>query len=697
MFKIIKKILWGWLLVAFICQCGYAADFHMPFIHQKEQIESSEDFTPEVTKPKKEKTKRHFFKKKQKAAEDDFWKDFYDDSVDEINKEKTPPVLTSPNIKVEEYKEAETRKVKSIKLSGNNIISENSILPTLRTQIGDTFNKNLIQQDLQSIYATGYFTDKMKAVPVDNNDGTLDIIIYVEENIPVTDIQIYGNKSLNKEEILNLVYPLIGMPQNINSINDIIDKINDCYASKGYLLARIDALYDDPDGTINIGIDEGIIGKIIISGNEKTKDYIIARNIMTEPGMVYNEELIKQDLVRLYSTQAFKDVNREITPSEDYPGKYDVTIVVSEQRTAALSIGGGLDSATGIFGSLSISDNNFRGLNQRVGLSGMVGSGIMMSDSSILNRMNFQAELSFFEPHFLNADNSLLSKVYFRDYGSYQVPLAIETRVGFESTVSHKLKYNPNLSATFTAGVENISLSEGDYSQIKHLYSKFMTPSEYKAARDRQLADGFFINLAPGLVYDTRDMSTNPRKGTLASVKFEESLCVSKIKQTTGRLSGMVKRYIPIASKSSLSFTARAGGKVHGTEEPEFLAYRLGGPYTIRGFRVNGVGVGDSFVMGSVELNTPVLFLDRIKKIRFFDNLRLAFFVDAGKVFNPTITDRMYNRPMQAITAGVGLKLFIPGIGPLSLDYGIPLTNPGSYGSKNGYFTFGVGDSINMY
>jgi len=48
---------------------------------------------------------------------------------------------------------------------------------------------------------------------------------------------------------------------------------------------------------------------------------------------------------------------------------------------------------------------------------------------------------------------------------------------------------------------------------------------------------------------------------------------------------------------------------------------------------------------------------------------------------------------MQAVSAGMGLKVYVPGMGPLSVDYGIPLTNPGSNGSK-GYFTFGVGDMM---
>lgn len=113
------------------------------------------------------------------------------------------------------------------------------------------------------------------------------------------------------------------------------------------------------------------------------------------------------------------------------------------------------------------------------------------------------------------------------------------------------------------------------------------------------------------------------------------------------------------------------------------------------------VGSGTGYVMGSAELNTPFLFLDRIKKVPFFDNLKLSFFVDAGKVFGAdkgtnAVTNILYERPGQAITAGVGVKLYIPGLGPLSVDYGIPLTNPGGATNKSGYFTFGIGDMM-MY
>jgi len=77
--------------------------------------------------------------------------------------------------------------------------------------------------------------------------------------------------------------------------------------------------------------------------------------------------------------------------------------------------------------------------------------------------------------------------------------------------------------------------------------------------------------------------------------------------------------------------------------------------------------------------------------------MRLTFFVDTGKVFDPTISNVLYDRPLHAITAGIGLRVSIPGIGPMSIDYGIPLINPGRYGSENGYFTFGAGGLNGMY
>ncbi len=597
-------------------------------------------------------------------------------SAPEVN----PDVLPTPVISQE-------KTIKSIEFMGLNSLSQEEILSQMKMKVGEPYNRSDMQDDLKTIYETGYFSERMKAIPTNNDDGTITIKIIVEENISVKDFTIDGNTVISTEDILSKLEEMKGKPQNIAKINEAITKIQDLYMQKGYILSRIASVTDDPDGTINIVIKEGVIDKIMIEGNEKTKDYVVARNILTEPGMVYNENMIKEDLVRLYATQAFKDVTREIEPSADVEDAYDITIKIKEQRTASVSVGGGLDTATGLFGSLGISENNFRGRAERISLTGLAGTGVIMNDNSVVNHMNIQAELSYFKPYFFNSDTSLNTRLFFRDFGSYQVPMAIEQRFGGEFTVAHKFKRNRHTTATFGLGVENINVKEGDRKKITSLYEKYNVPLSERA---KQLEGGLFLSLSPALLYDTRDSATITRHGTMASLRFDENIGLNGLNKTNGKLTGMIKQYIPIAKKSSFSLTVKGGGAIHGNI-PEVMAYRLGGPYSIRGFKMSGVGTGNAFIMGSAEFATPIPFMDRTR-IAFLNNLRFTMWVDAGKVFNSTVSDKIYDRPMYAISAGVGLKVFIPGMGPLSIDYGIPLTNPGRNGSKSGYFTFGVGD-----
>lgn len=583
----------------------------------------------------------------------------------------------------------EKKTIKDIEFYGLNSITQQELMEKMQMKQGGEYTRNSMQADLKTIYETGYFTERMKAIPSANSDGTVTVKIVVEENIPVKDFTIEGNTVVPTEDILATFGGMKGKPQNIAQLNIAISQIQELYNSKGYILARIDSVTDDPDGTINVSIKEGIIDKIMIEGNEKTKDYIIARNIMTEPGMIYNENLVKEDLVRLYATQAFKDVTREIEPSTDVPDAYDITIKIQEQRTASISVGGGLDTVTGLFGSMGISENNFRGRCERLSLTGLVGTGVILNDSSVKDHMNIQAELSYFKPYFYNADTSLNTRLFFRDFGSYQVPLAIERRYGAEVTVAHKLKINRRATATFSVGGENISVKEGDFHGISNMYNKYNIPISERA---KQLEGGLFLSLSPALLYDTRDSATVTRHGTMASLRFDENIGLNGFDKTNGKLTGMIKQYVPIAKKSSLSFTVKGGGAIHG-DIPEVMAYRLGGPYTVRGFKMSGVGTGNAFIMGSAEFATPIPLLDRTR-IAFLNNLRFTVWADAGKVFDGTVSNTIYDRPMYAVSAGVGLKVFIPGMGPLSIDYGIPLTNPGDNGSKNGYFTFGVGDLL---
>ena len=586
----------------------------------------------------------------------------------------------------------EGKVISDIKIYGLKSLSPNIISKQIKTQKGSLFSSDILQQDLQRIYSIGYFSDEMSIDPILKPDDTVELVFSLKENILIKDVGITGNTVISTTELMPFVIGMKSKPQNLLEINDSIEKIHNYYHEKGYILANVASVDDDTEGNLTFSICEGVINQIDISGNEKTKDYVIARNMMTLPGTVYNEEYLKKDLAKVFSTQIFDEVNRDIRPSEENIGTYDITIVVKEKSTNSIGLGGGIDTGLGAFGSISLKEDNFMGKAQRVSLTGILGSGILLNDASIKNHMNYQAELSFFEPYFLNADNSLMSKLYFREMGSWNIPLAIERRIGLMTGIEHKVKGYDNLTTSLTAGVEHIHLKEGDFSKISHLYAANNLNIQERA---KQLTDGFFFHLTPGIRYSNLDDKEIPREGIIAQAQFNEAIGISNFKHTTGRLNGAVTRFYPVFKKSTFSLTGKAGIKVHGDHMPEIMAYRLGGPYSIRGFRMHGVGSGESFVMGSAELATPLPWSDKLKW-DFIKKMRLTFFVDAGEVFNPTISNVLYDRPLHAITAGIGLRMYIPGIGPMSVDYGLPLINPGNYGSEHGYFTFGTG-GMNMY
>ena len=597
-----------------------------------------------------------------------------------------PSVYTQSNDEAEN-EEYSAVHIKDVEIYGNNLIETSFIKSQLSSKEGYPFNRRNVANDLNKLYKSGYFTQNIRALPIKLDDGNVKLRIIVEENPPIEGFYITGNKALSTFEIMEVLKDLEGKPQNILAINSAIENIQELYASKGYILAKVTGLTDDPDNFITIKINEGVIGDIKVQGNNKTRDFIVKRNIMQTPGEIYNENLMRADIMRLMGTQAFKDVQRDIQLNEE-TGQYDVIVNLDEQRTGRISLGVGIDSSSGFFGSVGFGENNFRGLGQKLNLNLMAGTGILMHDSSVVNRANLQAELSFLEPHFKSENQSLGFRAFARNFGSYQVPLAIEERYGGDITLSRAFRNSKNLSASLSIGAEDVHLKEGDYLGISRL---FRSHGISMAEREKQLDGGFYGKITPAVIYDTRDSLINTRHGVLAKISLEEAISFSD-SDSYGKLSGVLKKFIPAGRKSSLVLTARGGGKING-DLPEFAAYSLGGPYSLRGFNIADVGTGNGFMSGSAEFRFPIPFLDRITTNSFLNNIRLATFIDGGKVFGTTLTDRLYDRPGYAISAGAGVRIFIPGLGAINLDYGIPLTN--TKGSRSGgFFTFGMGDML---
>ena len=129
---------------------------------------------------------------------------------------------------------------------------------------------------------------------------------------------------------------------------------------------------------------------------------------------------------------------------------------------------------------------------------------------------------------------------------------------------------------------------------------------------------------------------------------------------------------------------------VSGGDVPFYDRYYLGGLYSMRGFKYRYVAPreggfdepvgGDSYWFGTAEYSVPIFEKDGGIGLRF------ALFYDIGAVdVSPYSFSSLYSDNW-----GVGMRLNIPHLGPLRLDYGIPITHD-SYNSSSGQFQFGVG------
>jgi outer membrane protein insertion porin family len=572
--------------------------------------------------------------------------------------------------------------ISKVAIEGNKLITADKIKDSMLIRPGSLYSKNTLKEDLRRIYDMGYFTEKIKAVPVSTNDGIV-LRIVVQENAPVTGVHIEGNTIIDDSELQTIFANQTGLPQNIGQLNESIEKVEKLYADKGYVLARVSNIEDDPDGVINLKINEGMIDKVQFVGNRKTKDFVIKRLMTTKVGDVYNEKNLSDDLKRIFGTQAFSDVRRVITASPDDPDKYNLTVEVDEKRTGSISLGGGIDTGTGLFGSVGYNDPNFLGRGQNVNSIFAVGSGIIgRNRATQASARSYQFDVGWSDPSFMNTANSLSANAYGRNYSSFNIPLGVERRIGSELAWGAPLKSFKNTSIGLSLRGENVRIQ--DYSNNSDLREFNISKSD----RKEQLKGGTFVSLSPTLAFDTRDNRFNPTSGWLNTVSLTGAYGAGGT--SYGMVSANLRKYIKIRDGITLALNAQGGHSLMG-DIPAFNMYRLGGSYSVRGFQEGGLGIGNGYLLSSAELRTKIPVFGKLKQIPVINSLTAATFLDAGTVLGGSSLNSTFNRKGTGIATGLGLRMNMPGVGPIRIDYAIPLSGKGDY-SRN--WNFGIGEKF---
>jgi outer membrane protein insertion porin family len=582
----------------------------------------------------------------------------------------------------------------------------------------DQFDED--KEKLAEFYRSkGYIDFELKDVQFEYPSGRkmkVHFIVYEGRQYTVGSVKFSGNQLFTTNQItagLDALQPkgvLVkktklgpnGLKMDVGDVftpkgySDDMQQIEDFYGAKGYIdVARsltVNRIPNTDTGTMDLEfkIDEGqksYVEKVVIRGNSKTKDRVIRRELAVSPGETFDMVRVKLSKARLEGLQYFEKVDARPEPT-DVPNRKDLVISVDEKNTGNLSLGAGFSSVDSLVGFAEVTQGNFdlfhppnfTGGGQKMRLRVQLGT----------QRKDFLA--SFVEPWFLGRKLALGVDLYHREM-NFQ---SLESLYNESRTGGH-LSLTRALGSDFLIGSIGYRLENVGIDFNKGVGSDVIGPSWRPVPEDLLMEDGnsLLSKFETSLAYDTRNSTTLPDKGQRTELSTE----------LAGPFPGE-KDYYKLELKSHWYFRGFFTGHVlellggtgvadtYGDTDkvPFYDRYYLGGLYSMRGYRYRSVSPREPMPTdGSPRSKEPIggntyYFASAEYSLPIIDRLRFAMFYDVGNVMlSPYTYDfRGYNDNW-----GVGLRLNLP-IGPLRLDYGIPI-HTDEYNGSSGRFQFGVG------
>ncbi|HET9029493.1 MAG TPA: POTRA domain-containing protein [Candidatus Aquilonibacter sp.] len=277
------------------------------------------------------------------------------------------------------YRVIENPVISKITFTGNQKVPTDTLLALMDLSVGQVFNTNTFRQDVlkinnyyERIGYGGQVPSHVKDINLDPKTGALALTI--QEGLIVKHIIVGGDPLLPGPVVASQLTLKPGMVYSDEVRQKDANALRKFYEDKlkielGNFEEGIDpASIDQKAGTADVKVNVYVarIAAVQITGNTRTKDQVIRRELRVRPGMVVNTDWIKSDYERLQATGYFSKVNPDIKEGPDPKKPQDVTLVwqVTEQRTASANIGFGYSggiTGQGLYGTLGYQDTNLHG------------------------------------------------------------------------------------------------------------------------------------------------------------------------------------------------------------------------------------------------------------------------------------------------------------------------------------------------
>jgi outer membrane protein insertion porin family len=553
-------------------------------------------------------------------------------------------------------KENEKVRIKKIAFSGNVHYSDavlKNLLPETKeagffswvTKSG-VYKEETVEKDTDAIIAfylvKGFLQVKVAKPKVEVDKSGITVTIPVEEGrqFKVGRLDLKGDLIAPKMELLKMVPIYPGEIFNREKVQQSISSLTDRYADQGYAFVDVSPQIiphdDQPLVDLIFDIRQGskvYFERINILGNTKTRDRVIRRDLRTVEGELYSLTALKKSRDNLNYLGFFKEVDVS-TKKGSADDKMVMNVRVEEGPTGSVSAGVGYSSIDKLVGLFSISQNNLFGRGQRLILTSQLGS------------VSSYYSLSFTEPRLFDSQILAGGDIFntWRDYDDYSVK-----RTGGAARFGFPL-------------FEDFRVYTQYLYEVVDTYNILDTASDMlKSQEGISTTSSIYL----GLRRDTRDHAFDPTKGSDNGVSVTYA----------GRFLGGSNDFTKYQASSAwfitpfwnLTFSARGLiGYIEGDPIPLYERFRLGGIYSLRGFKAYSIGPkapngevigGDKELLFNFEMLFPIAKEIKLKGLIFFD---------AGNAWDVGETYRMDDL---RTSAGIGFRWMSP-MGPLRLEWG---------------------------
>lgn len=572
-----------------------------------------------------------------------------------------------------QIEEGDSVRLREIYVRGNYSVDENEILNAIKTsewwifsfmtESGryDSGQMALDAETIKEIYQDKGFMKAEVPPPTTKftEDGKwMDVFIYVREGTryKVAGIEFEESPVFEEKIMREKVKSSTGRYISKKTLRDDSANVAELFTEKGYALASVypDLVPEGPD-TLKIvfRISEGDIydiGRVHISGNQKTRDKVVRREVLVNEGERYNSKLLKRSYQKIYNLNLFETVDIKPLPNPERR-TVDLSLTLKERPSGSLSVGAGYSSLDGLVAMIDITEGNLGGRGQYIKLKADFSS------------RSTTYELSFRDPWFMNYPVSFTTSVYNtkREFVNYD-----KKATGF--TLGFGKRFKDYWSAHLL-----YSFEESTIFNIKSTASSLIRSQE----GTKQTS-----SITPSITRDTRDNFLDPHSGsqhslfvTYAGVGGDNRFIKTVIDSSW---------YLPVTERTTLSLHGTFGAAEGiGQDLPLYERFYVGGIYSIRGLGFgeagprdenNAVIGGTKKVIFNAEYSFPLIPEAGLKGL---------FFYDTGGAYDDPSEFRFRR------TGGGGIRWISP-IGPIRLEYGRNLSRRGTERESRWEFAFGT-------